>query len=82
MTTQTDTVLTLEDAAAFLKVSEDVVQNLLEQQDLAGRKIGGEWRTTTRAIIGYVDGVPMQTTCCTTEDGSTACCTPGQSGCC
>ena len=80
--TQTDAVLTLEEAAEFLKTGEDLVQKLLEQQDIAGRKVGGEWRTTTRAVLSYVDGVPLQVTCCTTEEGQTVCCPPGSGGCC
>ena len=82
ITTLVDSVLTLEEAAEFLKTSEDIIQKLLEQQDVAGRKVGGEWRTTSRALLSYVDGVPLQMTCCTTEDGQTVCCPPGSSGCC
>lgn len=82
MSTITDIVLTLDDAATFLKVSPDVVRGLLETEELSGRQMGGEWRTTTRAIISFVDGVPLQVVCCTSAEGSAICCQPGQAGCC
>jgi excisionase family DNA binding protein len=37
-------VLTLNEAAAYLRVSEEQVLNLIREQGLAGRQIGGEWR--------------------------------------
>lgn len=77
-----DAVLTLEDAAVFLSVGVDVIQGLLEAGEIPGRKVGGEWRTTTRAIVNYVDGISTGMTCCTTPDGSTVCCPPGSTGCC
>ncbi|MFP6617679.1 MAG: helix-turn-helix domain-containing protein [Candidatus Hydrogenedentota bacterium] len=88
MNTMTDTVLTLDDAAKFLKVSPETVEGLLEGEELPGRQIGGEWRTTTRAVISFVDGVPLQVACCTsgacctTAEGSALCCQPGETGCC
>jgi excisionase family DNA binding protein len=90
-----ESILTLDDAAELLKVSEDVIQGLLESGEIPGRQIGGEWRTTTRAIVSYVDGVPLQMSCCTTDasgmccvpatEGSNLCCQPApgnDSGCC
>ena len=67
-------VLTLEEAAKFLKVDVGLVSRLLESKELPGRLLGDEWRTTTRAIVGFVDQISSQMTCCTTEDG--ACCVP------
>lgn len=82
MNTAIDTVLTLDEAAAFLKAAPEVIQGLLETGELKGRQIAGEWRTTSRAAISYVDGVPLNGACCTSEDGTVTCCQPGQSGCC
>jgi excisionase family DNA binding protein len=82
MSTGTEVVLTAKEAARYLRVSFETIESLLESGELVGRKIGDEWRTTTRAVLSFVDGVPLQMTCCTTEDGQTVCCQPGESGCC
>jgi excisionase family DNA binding protein len=37
-------VLTLTEAAAYLRVAETEVQRLVEMRALPGRRIGGEWR--------------------------------------
>jgi excisionase family DNA binding protein len=39
-----EAVLTLGEAAAYLRVAESHVQRLAETRALAGRQIGGEWR--------------------------------------
>ena len=59
-----DEILTIDEAAALLKVAPAIVADLLVSSELAGRHIGGEWRTTKRALISYVDGVPLQMECC------------------
>jgi excisionase family DNA binding protein len=88
MNTTADTILTLDDAAKFLKVSTETIQGLLESDELPGRQIGGEWRTTSRALVSFVDGVPLQVACCTPSDcctpaaSSSLCCQPGDTGCC
>ena len=43
-------VLTLVEAAAYLRVSELDLLNLLRQQDLPGRQIGQEWRILRTAL--------------------------------
>ena len=74
-------------------VDTAIVQTLLEDQAIPGRQIGHEWRTTLRALVSYVDGVPIQgessccvpMQCCTPEGDNTGvikCCVPGDSGCC
>jgi excisionase family DNA binding protein len=40
----TGAVLTLSEAAAYLRVAESQVQRLAEMRVLPGRQIGGEWR--------------------------------------
>jgi excisionase family DNA binding protein len=37
-------VLTLSEAAAYLRAAEKEVQRLAEMRELPGRQIGGEWR--------------------------------------
>jgi hypothetical protein len=69
-------ILTVEEAASMLKVGPQVVTDLLVSSELPGRHIGGAWRTTRRALVSYVDGVPLQTVCCTPSE----CCPPGE--CC
>lgn len=65
-------ILTVEEAAGLLKVAPEIVVNLLSSSELAGRKVGGEWRTTKRALVSFVDGVPLQVACCTPD----MCCIP------
>jgi excisionase family DNA binding protein len=43
-------VLTLAEAAAYLRLPEDVVVRLVHQQDLPGRYAGTEWRFFKTAI--------------------------------
>lgn len=57
-------ILSVKEAAKRLDVKPDVVTELLESGDLPGRQIGGEWRTTTRALLSYVDGSPTEAMCC------------------
>ena len=75
-------ILTVEEAAMMLKVDDQVVTDLLVSSELPGRHVGGAWRTTRRALVSYVDGVPLQVMCCPPGE----CCTPGSegqaSGCC
>lgn len=92
MTIVSDEVLTIEEAAEALKVTADVVTGLLEDGDLPGRPIGGEWRTTKRALVSYVDGVPLQMGCCCAPVASASgaemsaagvgCCGPNSGRCC
>lgn len=87
-----DKILTAEEAAKVLKVDTELVITLLEDKELAGRKLGDEWRTTLWSLISYVNGVPLQGNgccvpmqCCTPEGDATGvvqCCVPGDSGCC
>lgn len=82
MVTTAEQVLTLDEAAELLKVSPELVQEYLNKGELAGRKLDGEWRTTSRAVINFVDGLSNHMMCCTTSDGKTVCCTPSESGGC
>src|SRR2546423_1438910 len=43
-------VLTLQEAASFLRVPEDGLLRLAEQRDVPAQRIGGEWRFLKRAL--------------------------------
>jgi excisionase family DNA binding protein len=47
-------VLTLTEAAAYLRLSEEQVAELAESQDLPGRRIGTEWRFLRSAIQNWL----------------------------
>ena len=77
-----ENVLNLDEAAQFLQVTGDTVETLLESGQVAGRRIEGEWRTTIRALLFYVDGGVGSSTGCVCPPG----CVPGEgaqaAGCC
>jgi excisionase family DNA binding protein len=53
-----DAVMTLEETAAFLKVSETTVYQLLRDGQLKARKVGREWRFLKSQLITYLkDGM-------------------------
>ena len=47
-------VLTLEEAAAFLRVSPEAVMRLVVQQSLPGRQIEGQWRFLRAALADWL----------------------------
>jgi excisionase family DNA binding protein len=47
---QTDDVLTLTEAAAYLRVPEEEVLRLAEQRNIPAQRIGVEWRFLKRAL--------------------------------
>ena len=47
-------VLTPEEAAAFLRVPEDVLQRLLSKQALPGRKVDDQWRFLKAALADWL----------------------------
>jgi excisionase family DNA binding protein len=49
-------VLTLTEAAAYLRVSETDVLQMVETQDLTGRQIGKEWRFLKSAVQQWLGG--------------------------
>ena len=57
----TDEVLTLEEAAALLKLPADTVRSRAEEGDLPGRRFGKEWRFARIAgLAGLADGDPQK----------------------
>jgi excisionase family DNA binding protein len=54
-----DDVLTLDEAAALLKLPADTVRSRAEEGDLPGRRFGSEWRFARMAVLGWLaDGDP------------------------
>ena len=47
-------VLTLDEAAAFLRVSQEAVMRLVVQQALPGRQIEGQWRFLRAALADWL----------------------------
>jgi len=54
-------VLTLEEAAALLKLPADTVRSRAEEGDLPGRRFGKEWRFARIAVLAWLaDGDPQK----------------------
>jgi excisionase family DNA binding protein len=54
-----DEVLTLDEAAALLKLPADAVRASAEEGDLPGRRLGNEWRFARSALLAWLaDGEP------------------------
>ena len=49
-----DIVMTLTEAATFLRVSEEAVMKAITEQGLEGRQIGGEWRFLRSAVEDWL----------------------------
>ena len=49
-----DDVLTLEEAAALLKLPADAVRSRAEEGDLPGRRFGNEWRFARIAVLAWL----------------------------
>ena len=55
-----DEVLTLEEVAAFLKLSPEAVRSRAEEGELPGRRFGKEWRFARMAVLAWLAGGDMQ----------------------
>jgi excisionase family DNA binding protein len=54
-----DEVLTLEEAAALLKLPVETARSRAEEGDLPGRRFGKEWRFARAAVLAWLaDGDP------------------------
>ncbi len=49
-------VLTLQQAAALLQVSPQVVEQLADQGKLPGRQLGGQWRFNRQTLMAWLQG--------------------------
>jgi excisionase family DNA binding protein len=50
-----DTVLTLEESAAFLRVDPDTMRQLLRSEQISAAKVGNQWRIHKAALRRYLD---------------------------
>jgi excisionase family DNA binding protein len=48
-------VLTLADAAALLRVSEEALRARVEARELPGRRFGEEWRFSRSALLAWLE---------------------------
>ena len=49
-------VLTLAEAAAFLKVSEETLETEIAQNRIPGQRIGDEWRFLHAGLVNWLSG--------------------------
>ena len=49
-------VLTLAEAAAFLKVSEETLETEIAQNRIPGQRIGDEWRFLHAGLVNWLGG--------------------------
>ena len=49
-----DDVLTLEELAAYLKVSETTAYSLVRNGEIPGRKVGREWRFLRERVVNWL----------------------------
>ncbi|WP_420595261.1 helix-turn-helix domain-containing protein [Deinococcus sp.] len=54
MTHSQDEVLTLEELAAYLKISETTAYQLTRAGELPGRKVGREWRFLKASVVVWL----------------------------
>ena len=54
--TAADAVLTLDEAAALLRVATDDIVERVEAGTLPGRRLGGEWRFSRTALLEWLNG--------------------------
>ncbi|HEY8506505.1 MAG TPA: helix-turn-helix domain-containing protein, partial [Gemmataceae bacterium] len=53
-------ILTLPEAASYLRVGEDVLRQLASEQKIPARKIGEEWRFLKSALQDWLRrGLPL-----------------------
>jgi excisionase family DNA binding protein len=57
-TTKPGDVLTLAEAAAYLRVPEQDVLRLVGEQGLPGRQVGDDWRFLKTAVAGWLGTPP------------------------
>jgi excisionase family DNA binding protein len=56
-----DEVLTLEEAAALLRVAPADVAAMVDTGDLPGRRVGSQWRFARSAVLAWLAGVSPHT---------------------
>ena len=48
-------VLTLQDVAAYLKLTEKTIYRLSQRKELPGFKVGGSWRYRRRDLDAWIE---------------------------
>ncbi|MEU4256164.1 helix-turn-helix domain-containing protein [Streptomyces fradiae] len=48
--------MTVEEAAGWLRATKGAVMAGLQRGELPGRKVGGEWRISTAAVLALIRG--------------------------
>jgi excisionase family DNA binding protein len=71
MVTKTE-VLTLAEAARYLRVKKATLQDLVEQGSVPGRKVGSEWRFFRGALQAWLAGTPDYRTALVNQIGAFA----------
>ena len=53
--TASDFIMTVEEVSEYLRLAQSTVYKLLNEGRLPGRKIGGSWRCSRRALDGWIE---------------------------
>ncbi len=49
-----DEILTLQEAADFLKVGRNAMSKMVNERKIPGKKVGREWRFSRQALIEWL----------------------------
>lgn len=49
-------IFTLQEAAAFLRLSDRTVWQLAADGQIPGRKVGAQWRFTRQQLLAFLEG--------------------------
>lgn len=49
-------ILTLREAADFLKLSERTVWEMIQNEHLPARKLGAQWRLSRSQLMAHIEG--------------------------
>lgn len=58
--TKTPDVLTLDEAAAYLRVPADAVLRMIDDEKLPGRRFGEDWRFSRAAVQAWLAAPPAK----------------------
>ncbi len=51
-----DFIMTVEEVSEYLRLAQSTIYKLLNEGKLPGRKIGGSWRFSRRALDEWLEG--------------------------
>jgi excisionase family DNA binding protein len=55
MTESDESVMTLQEVALFLRLSESTIYRLAQEGKLPGRKVGGAWRFSRKGLEAWLE---------------------------